>query len=69
MDTTMRQLVRDIATDRIGEVMDVYCEGDRPVQIWLRPVGGGAEWTTKPEHVHPVHPVRDGSSASPGAAT
>ena len=48
------RLVRDTATDRVGVVMDVFYEGDRPVQIWLRPVGGGQEWTTSPEYLQDV---------------
>ena len=40
------QVVRDIALDRVGEVMDVY-EG----QVFLRPLGGGREWEAAPGNV------------------
>jgi hypothetical protein len=51
-----RQLARDTATDRVGEIMHIARENGAPVEIWLRPVGGGAEWTTKPEHVQRIQP-------------
>jgi hypothetical protein len=42
-------MVRDIARDRVGRVM-AHLYG----AIWLRPPGGGTEWTARPEDVTPV---------------
>lgn len=47
----VRPLARDAGTERVGEVMDISYTDDRPVQVWLRPVGGGAEWIADPELV------------------
>jgi hypothetical protein len=51
-------VVRDLATDRVGVLMamgdylDTY-HRDRPAVhlAFLRPVGGGREWTTRLEQV------------------
>lgn len=50
-NTTARTLARDAATGRIGEIMHIARENELPVEIWLRQVGGGCEWTAKPEDV------------------
>lgn len=53
---TGRRLVFDTATNRIGEVMaQTRARADGPViSYWLRPVGGGIEWQTRPDAVQPV---------------
>lgn len=61
LDAPPRQLVRDMATDRIGEIMPSpipagLCDGADTRTVWLRPVGGGKEWTTTPEHIQPIDP-------------
>ncbi|MFE7561227.1 hypothetical protein [Kitasatospora sp. NPDC057500] len=43
---TPGQLVHDRRTHRTGVYMDTI--GGR---LYLRPVGGGIEWTTRPEYV------------------
>ncbi|WP_327679616.1 hypothetical protein [Kitasatospora sp. NBC_00458] len=45
------QLVHDRRTRRTGVYMDTV--GGR---LYLRPVGGGIEWTTRPEYVGPPSP-------------
>jgi hypothetical protein len=42
-------LVRDITIDRVGVVMDV-CGNN----VYLRPQGGGVEWTALPEELEPA---------------
>lgn len=54
MQTNRRELARDTATDRVGEIMHIGREHGTPIEVWLRPVGGGEEWTTKPEHVERI---------------
>lgn len=51
--TAHRPLVRDTATDRIGEVMEETGSGQN-ARVWLRPPGGGREWTTTAEDIQPV---------------
>lgn len=46
--TANRELVLDAETDRIGEVMDRTGYGTSTL-VWLRPPGGGREWTTTPD--------------------
>lgn len=48
-----RQLVLDTDTGRVGEVMERTSIG-RYERVWLRPVGGGREWTTDAAAVQPV---------------
>ncbi|MER8184805.1 hypothetical protein [Kitasatospora sp. NPDC094015] len=43
------ELVRDHRSDRIGVLMDV--QGGR---LYLRPPGGGVEWTADPGQVGPA---------------
>ncbi|NGO70656.1 hypothetical protein [Streptomyces boncukensis] len=63
-------LVRDRASGRVGVLMavesyaDPVTRGASPYTVYLRPRGGGREWTTDPEMVTPVqqggpctHPV------------
>ncbi|MGW4894334.1 hypothetical protein ACWEQL_18985 [Kitasatospora sp. NPDC004240] len=40
------ELVHDIRARRTGVVMDVL-DG----RVYLRPPGGGVEWTARPEHI------------------
>ncbi len=56
-------VVRDLATGRVGVLQDVTLYTDirqqqgatRPrLLAFIRPVGGGCEWTTAPDHVRPV---------------
>ncbi|MFD5317921.1 hypothetical protein [Streptomyces sp. NPDC127098] len=42
-------MARDTARDRVGRVM-AHLYGT----IWLRPPGGGQEWTARPEDVRPI---------------
>jgi len=42
-------LVRDRARDRVGVVMARHAG-----QIYLRPLGGGIEWTARPEQLEPA---------------
>lgn len=42
-------LVRDTSSDRVGVVMDV-----RGTSVYLRPPGGGIEWTVLPEELEPA---------------
>lgn len=53
-------VVRDLATDRVGVLTDVLDYSD-PYHVgtgrqivrlaFLRPIGGGREWTTRPDQV------------------
>ncbi|MDT0342027.1 hypothetical protein [Streptomyces litchfieldiae] len=42
-------MVRDLSRDKVGRVM-AHLYG----AIWLRPPGGGQEWTARPEDITPV---------------
>ena len=42
-------LARDRARDRVGVVMGRYAG-----QVYLRPQGGGVEWTARPEDLDPA---------------
>jgi hypothetical protein len=54
-------LVRDLATGRVGVLQDVRLYADpqlppntRPeLSAFLRPVGGGREWTARPDGIRP----------------
>jgi hypothetical protein len=51
-----RELARDTATDRVGEIMPDPIPArlrnpDSPRRVRLRPVGGGLEWTARSEDV------------------
>ena len=59
---TVGQLVRDTETGRVGELMAVtdYTDASQPTHIrprvvqrlaFLRPDGGGVEWTTSPNSI------------------
>ncbi|WP_055548961.1 hypothetical protein [Streptomyces sp. NBRC 110028] len=76
-------LVRDGATGREGTLRDVLLyqpaavrpgpHAARPARrlAFLRPVGGGLEWTTEPDQVVPVgrdHPGEVPDARSPGSA-
>ena len=54
--TAPRELVLDAATNRVGEIMDTVStsHGDR---VYLRPRGGGREWTTTLDAISPVEAV------------
>ena len=55
-------LVRDLETDQVGVLMDVARDiqpgkhpgPDSPMKAYLRPVGGGVEWTAWPWDVGPA---------------
>lgn len=49
-----RQHAIDITTGDVGEVMHIERINHRPVEIWLRPPGGGREWTALAEDVRIV---------------
>ncbi|MGW0823561.1 hypothetical protein [Streptomyces sp. NPDC002845] len=53
--------VEDTQRQRIGKVM-----GFVGPYVQLRPVGGGREWDTRPEHLRPVTPAE---ALSAGVAT
>ena len=40
-----RPLVLDAAHNRVGEVRATFTKDGRPA-VWMRPRGGGREWTT-----------------------
>ncbi|TDC77833.1 hypothetical protein E1283_06435 [Streptomyces hainanensis] len=42
-------MARDSTADRVGRVMAYECG-----LVWLRPLGGGREWTAPLERVRPV---------------
>ncbi len=42
-------MARDVSRDRVGRVM-AHLYG----AVWLRPPGGGQEWTARPEDLTPV---------------
>ncbi|WP_053171485.1 hypothetical protein [Streptomyces sp. SBT349] len=42
-------MVRDTSRDKVGRVM-AHLHGT----LWLRPPGGGQEWTARPQDVMPV---------------
>lgn len=53
-------VVRDLAADRVGVLQDVFdykCSplaGSGPRKVaFVRPVGGGLEWTTSPDQLQP----------------
>ncbi|WP_101258703.1 hypothetical protein [Streptomyces barkulensis] len=51
-------LVLDTRTGRRGEVQDwPYPASAAPTRAWLRPVGGGREWTP---HIADLRPVKVG---------
>lgn len=43
--TLQRRLARDNSTGCVGEVMHVARVDGLATRVWLRPVGGGKEWT------------------------
>ena len=55
-------LVHDPVTGRVGVLQDVrlYADTNLPPDVppklaaFLRPIGGGREWTTNPERIRPV---------------
>ncbi|GLV73267.1 hypothetical protein ACH4VS_00095 [Streptomyces hygroscopicus] len=49
------QLAYDTRLERLGVVMDHIGE-----YVWLRPRGGGVEWTARPDEVEPAGSVVDG---------
>ncbi|WP_371481652.1 hypothetical protein [Kitasatospora sp. NBC_00315] len=54
------ETVRDHQHLRNGVYMDT-----RGGQVYLRPEGGGVEWTVRPEHIGPVaggHPAESGGA-------
>jgi hypothetical protein len=55
-----RRLAHDSATERTGEIMYITRVDFEPMTVWLRPVGGGQEWTAKYENVRLVEPGEAG---------
>lgn len=53
LDVPRRELVRDMASNRIGEVMERRRIG-LVERVWLRPRGGGLEWDVPADQVQPV---------------
>lgn len=54
-DVPRREHVRDVRDGRVGEITQISRdEYGRAVKIWLRPVGGGCEWTAAAEDVRVV---------------
>lgn len=52
---TIGALVTDSKTDRRGEVQPwPYYSECAPTRAWLRPVGGGREWTAKVTDLRPT---------------
>lgn len=52
-------VVLDTRTGRSGEVQEwPYRALAAPAQAWLRPVGGGLEWTPRVADLRPVEPGR-----------
>lgn len=52
---TVGALVTDAKTDRNGEVQPwPYYSDCAPTHAWLRPVGGGREWTAEIAHLRPA---------------
>ncbi|MBW8087576.1 hypothetical protein IGW14_05830 [Streptomyces hygroscopicus subsp. hygroscopicus] len=49
------QLAYDTRRERLGVVMDHIGE-----YVWLRPPGGGVEWTARPDEVEPAASVLGG---------
>ncbi len=47
-------LVRDLATGQVGEYQATLDK-----EVFIRPPGGGCEWTTHPTKVEPVTPADD----------
>jgi hypothetical protein len=56
-----RRLVRDLSSNRVGEVMDENRAGDR---LFLRPVGGGREWEVDIDRVVDLDSEVDRRAAS-----
>lgn len=60
------RLVRDTVHDRIGVLQAIAPDVDTTTPLaWLRPSGGGTEWTTPPQAIVPAdtatptaHPVK-----------
>ncbi|MET7639697.1 hypothetical protein [Streptomyces sp. NPDC005438] len=58
-----RRLVRDEATGRVGELQAI-CDYHEPSRIgatarrlaFIRPLGGGREWTTTPDYLTALTP-------------
>lgn|SRR3954463_6217916 len=53
---TPRARLFDTTTGRVGELMDVTGSGDAR-RAWLRPVGGGQEWSTSVDSLRPAPPT------------
>lgn len=51
LDVPHRRLARDVRTNRVGVIMATPDELGTQRQFWLRPVGGGIEWTAPREYV------------------
>lgn len=65
-DIPVGALVRDLDTGRVGVLQDVRWlatdQVDRPpLRAFLRPVGGGCEWTADPHRITPY----PGASGAP----
>lgn len=54
MQTERRELALDTATGRIGEITHTRRENGVVVEIWLRPRGGGVEWSPGPDNVRRI---------------
>lgn len=53
-ESPRRTLARDTRNGREGEVMDRR-ETSHGVRYYLRPVGGGIEWSVPREFLQPIH--------------
>jgi hypothetical protein len=53
--------VRSISSKRTGVLVAQLVSrtdlGGMVTQVFVRPVGGGYEWTTSPDDVEPAHPL------------
>lgn len=52
-ETKHRELALDTATDRVGEIMDTV-DTTHGKRVYLRPAGGGREWSTDEKNVQPM---------------
>lgn len=60
------RLVRDTASGRSGVLQAIAPDGDTPQPVaWLRPPGGGTEWTTSLRALIPA----DAPGPGPGGAS
>lgn len=53
------ELARDTTSGRIGEITHIRRKDGLPVEVWLRPVGGGIEWPVDPRDVERIPRTED----------